>query len=90
MTRTEVFYANITLQSLCDEVIRACHVQNYDRAIRQFYNVIQTVSPVLESVFSDMEFYNQDMELVNPEAVSAALQSIVDTQESSDYILMAD
>ncbi|MCM1157840.1 MAG: DUF115 domain-containing protein [Bacteroidales bacterium] len=46
--------------------------------------------PVLEAVFADIGFYNQEMEIVNPEGISVALQSMMKAQETGDYVLLGD
>lgn len=90
MTRQEIYNKCILIQYWIQRVITACHNQNYDRAIRSFQTVIATLMPVLEAVFADMEFYNQEMDLVNPQGISASLQDITNAQECRDYVLLAD
>ncbi len=90
MTRKQIYDTNVQLQSYIDSIVYACHTQNYDKVVREFTNLTHHFSLVLEAVFSDLDFYNQEMELVNPEGVSLSLQDILQAQENQDYVLLAD
>lgn len=90
MTRYQIYNKNIQLQYMANIIVTACHVQNYDRAVRTFRNLTTVLMSVLEAVFADIEFYNQEMELVNPQGISASLQDIMTAQENADYVLLAD
>lgn len=90
MTRQQIYGTNIQLQSIIQNIIYACHTQNYDRVVRTFTDMTNRLMSVLESVFEDVSFYNQELELVNPEGVSASLQDILAAQENKDYVLLAD
>lgn len=90
MTRQEVYDTNIQLQNITHEIIHACHIQNYDRVVRLFTEMTERLMRVLETVFADLEFYNQEEEVVYPGGVSASLQDIATAQENQDYVLLAD
>lgn len=90
MTRKQIYQKNVLLQSIIHEIISACHIQNYDKAVREFSVLTNNLMQVLEAVFADISFYNQEMELVNPEGVSAALQDMLKAQENGDYVLLGD
>ncbi len=90
MTTQEVYDTNIQLQTITHEIIYACHVQNYDKVVRLFTEMTGRLLQVLESVFAQLDFYNQDVEVVYPDGVSASLQDMVNAQESQDYVLLAD
>ena len=90
MTRQQIYCTNTLLQGIAFSIIRACHVQNYDKVVRTFTDLTNNLMSVLDAVFSDLSFYNQEMELVNPEGVSASLQDILVAQENKDYVLLAD
>ena len=90
MTRQQIYSANIYLQSIIDNIIYACHTQNYDKVIRTFTDVTKRLMSVLEAVFADISFYNQEMDIVNPVGVNASLQDILVAQENKDYVLLAD
>lgn len=91
MTRQEIYTYNIRIQNQANWVITACRIQNYDQVVRRFGLLVeQLLMPVLEAVFADIGFYNQEIEIVNPEGISAALQSIMEAQETKDYVLLGD
>ena len=90
MTRQQIYNTNVQLQAIIRQIIYGCHVQNYDRVVRSFTDMTNHFMQVLESVFADISFYNQEMEIVNPDGISASLQSILEAQERGDYILLAD
>lgn len=90
MTREEIYRKNIELQSIAHDIIGACHIQNYDRVVRLFTRLTTGFMQVIESVFQDLEFFNQEDLVVNPEGVSASLQDILCAQENQDYVLLAD
>ena len=90
MTRQQIYNTNIELQSMTEKIVHACHIQNYDYVVRNFTTVTENLMLVLEAVFADISFYNQETELVNPEEISLALQDILAAQDSQDYVLMAD
>lgn len=90
MTRQQIYYHNIKIQYLVNQIIIACHIQNYDKAARLFRELTTTLMPVLDAVFADIGFYNQELELVNPQGISASLQDIMTAQEGKDYVLLAD
>lgn len=90
MTRQQIYSTNIQLQSVIGEIIYACHIQNYDRVVRMFTDMTNHLMQVLESVFSDISFYNQEMDIVNMQGVTASLQGIMKAQENKDYVLLSD
>ena len=90
MSREEVYVVNLTMQTMTYRTILDCRMQNYEQAVMRFSGVVKELSRVLADVFSDIDFYNQEMELINPEAVSASLQEIMTAQENKDYVLFAD
>lgn len=90
MTKQQIYNANIQLQSIIESIIHACHVQNYDKVVRSFTNMTDYLMRVLESVFGDIAFYNQEIDIVNPEGINASLQDILLAQENKDYVLLAD
>ena len=90
MTRQQIYNKNIQLQRFICIIINACYVQNYDRVLRYFTIFSKSFMEILESVLADLEYYNQEMELVNVEGVTMSLQSILAAQENKDYILLAD
>ena len=87
MTRQQIYNTNVQLQAIIRQIIYGCHVQNYDRVVRSFTDMTNHFMQVLESVFADISFYNQEMEIVNPDGITASLQSILEAQERGDYIL---
>lgn len=90
MTKQEIYSINVQLQSVIEQIIYACHTQNYDKVVRTFTDLTNNLMQVLEAVFTDVHFYNQEVELVNPEGVNASLQDILAAQENNDYVLLAD
>lgn len=90
MTRRQIYNTNVQLQAIIEQIIYACHTQNYDRVVRTFTDLTNNLMLVLESVFSDIDFYNQEMDIVSPEGVNASLQDILIAQEDRDYVLLAD
>ena len=90
MTRQQIYRTNVQLQMVTDQIIHACHIQNYDKVVRLFTELTTKLMQVLESVFLDMSFYNQQALVVSPEGVSASLEDMMSTQENQDYVLLAD
>lgn len=90
LTRQQIYQTNAVLQSTIHQIISACHVQNYDKAIRSFTDMNGNLMLVLEAGFSDLSFYNQETEVVNPDGVSMALNDMLTAQECGDYVLFAD
>lgn len=90
MTKQQIYETNIQLQSVVNEIIYNCHIQNFDKVILPFGYLTDSLMQVLEAVFSDIGFYNQNAEVVNPEGISDSLQNIMMAQESQDYVLLAD
>ena len=90
MTRQQIYNVNVQLQSMTDKIVYACHTQNYDRVVRTFTDLTNNLMLVLESVFMDINFYNREMDIVDPEGVNVSLQSILVAQENKDYVLLAD
>lgn len=90
MTRQQIYTTSTQLQSHIRRIIYACHIQNYDYVVRTFTQVTDFLMKILEAVFTDLSYYNQDMELVSPEGISASLQDILAAQENKDYVLLAD
>lgn len=90
MTRKQIYQTNVYVQSIIHRIISACRVQNYDKAIRSFVDMNGNLMQILEAVFSDLSFYNQETEIVNPEGVGMALNDMLTAQECGDYVLFAD
>jgi hypothetical protein len=90
MTREQIYNTNIQLQYIINKIINACRVQNYDVVVRSFTTLTGNLMPVLEAVFSDISYYNQEIEIVNPNQISNALQDMLLAQENKDYVLLAD
>lgn len=90
MNRKEIYTANIQLQEMTEKIISACHTQNYDRVVRTFTDLTARLMKVLEEVLTDLSFYNQEMEIVNPDGINASLHEILTAQENKDYVLFAD
>lgn len=90
MTRQQIYNTNVLLQSIIEKIIYYCHIQNYDKVVRTFTDLTNNLMRVLEAVFADIEFYNQEMDIVNPMGVNASLQDIMVAQENKDYVLLAD
>lgn len=90
MTREQVYNTNIQLQYIINKIIYACRVQNYDVVVRSFTTLTGNLMPVLGAVFSDIAYYNQEIEIVNPNQISNALQDMLLAQENKDYVLLAD
>ena len=90
MEKQQIFKTNIQLQYIINKIITACRIQNYDYVVRNFTNLTGSLMPVLEAVFSDISYYNQEVEIVNPNQISSALQDMLMAQENKDYVLLAD
>lgn len=90
MTREQIYNTNIQLQYIINKIINACRVQNYDVVVRSFTTLTGNLMPVLEAVFSDIAYYNQEIDIVNPNEISNALQDMLLAQENKDYVLLAD
>lgn len=90
MTKQQIYNANIQLQVIIETIIHSCHIQNYDKVVRTFTDLTNNLMQVLEAVFADIDFYNQEMDIVNPVGVNASLQDILTAQENKDYVLLAD
>lgn len=90
MTKQQIYYTNIQLQYIINKIINACRIQNYDVVVRSFTTLTGNLMPVLEAVFSDIAYYNQEIEIVNPNQISNALQDMLLAQENKDYVLLAD
>ena len=90
MTKQQIYYTNIQLQYIISKIINACRVQNYDVVVRSFTTLTGNLMPVLEAVFSDIAYYNQEIDIVNPNEISNALQDMLLAQENKDYVLLAD
>lgn len=90
LTRQQIYQTNALLQSTIHRIISACHIQNYDKAIRTFTDMNDNLMLMLDAVFSDISFYNQETELVNTDSVSIALNDMLTAQECGDYVLFAD
>ena len=78
------------LQYSVNTIIYACRTQNYDKVVRNFTAMTNLLMQVLNELFENIAYYNQEMEIVNPESVSAALEDILTAQDNRDYILVAD
>ncbi|MCI8509157.1 MAG: motility associated factor glycosyltransferase family protein [Lachnospiraceae bacterium] len=90
MTRQQIYTTSTQLQYHIREAIYACHTQNHDRVVRILATVINVLVQRLEEVFADISYYNQEIELVNLEAINLSLQDILAAQENKDYVLLAD
>lgn len=90
MTKQQLYENNIRIQSLAHRIVDACRVQNYDTVVRTFTDMTTMLMSDLDVVFSEISYYNQEMELVNPDSVSASLQDMLMAQENEDYVLLAD
>lgn len=80
MTKQQIYNTNVLLQSITENIIYYCHTQNYDKVVRTFTTLTNNLRRVLEAVFADLDFYNQEMELVNPEGINDSLQGILAAQ----------
>ncbi|MCM1499672.1 MAG: DUF115 domain-containing protein [Clostridium sp.] len=90
MTRQQIYNTNIMLQSTIDKIIYYCQIQNYDQVVRTFTVLTNNLTQVLEAVFADIAYYNQELDIVNPEEITLALQEILTAQACGDYVLLAD
>lgn len=90
MTRQQIYTTSTQLQYHIREAIHACHVQNHDRVVRILATVINVLVQMLETVFADLSYYNQEIELVSMEGINLSLQDILCAQEHKDYVLLAD
>ncbi len=90
MTRQQIYITSTQLQYHIREAVYTCRTQNYDRVIRIFTTVINVLMQMLEAVFADLSYYNQEIELVSMEGINLSLQDILAAQENKDYILLAD
>ncbi len=90
MTKQQIYTTSTQLQYQIHEIIYACHIQNYDCVVRNFITVTDLFMQMLEEVFADLSYYNQEIELVNLEGINLSLQDILAAQENKDYVLLAD
>lgn len=90
MTKQQIYETNIQLQNVISEIVFYCHIQNQDKVVRTFTDMTAMLMNVLDAVFADMDFYNREMELVNPDGISASLQDIMTAQANKDYVLLGD
>ncbi|MDE5864577.1 MAG: DUF115 domain-containing protein [Lachnospiraceae bacterium] len=90
MTRRQIYHTNVMLQSIIDKIIYYCQIQNYDQVVRTFTMLTDNLMRVLEAVFADISYYNQEIDMVNPEEITLALQDILAAQTGGDYVLLAD
>ena len=90
MTKQNIYQNSTRIQYLVHRIVASCRVQNYDVVVRTFTAMTELLMPLLDAVFSDITYYNQEMDVVNPEGVSASLQDILMAQENRDYVLLGD
>ena len=90
MTKQNIYQNSTRIQYLVHRIVASCRVQNYDVVVRTFTAMTELLMPLLDAVFSDITYYNQEMDVVNPDGVSASLQDILMAQENKDYVLLGD
>lgn len=90
MTKQNIYQNSTRIQYLVHRIVASCRVQNYDVVVRTFTTMTELLMPLLDAVFSDLSYYNQELDIVNPEGVSASLQDILMAQENKDYVLLGD
>lgn len=90
MTKQNIYQNSTRIQYFVHRIVVACRVQNYDVVVRTFTTMTELLMPLLDAVLSDLSYYNQEMDIVNPEGVSASLQDILMAQENKDYVLLGD
>ena len=90
MTKQNIYQNSTRIQYLVHRIVASCRVQNYDVVVRTFTAMTELLMPLLDAVFSDITYYNQEMDVVNPDGVSASLQDILMAQENRDYVLLGD
>ncbi len=88
--KNRIYYTITQLQYSVNTIIYACRTQNYDKVVRNFTTMTDLLMQVLNELFENIAYYNQEMEIVNPESVSSALEDILTAQDNRDYILVAD
>lgn len=87
MTLREVHNLNIKLQYRSDTIVKAVHIQNYDKALR---NLMQLTTELSGFVAGCAELKSTIGMDVTESGISDFLMTIIEAQKSNDYILIAD
>lgn len=85
-----IFSRNISLINLADEVIFYLRSQNYDRALRTAYRLINILSNQIEMILINTDYFNKKYVVVDHDETLSIVANLCKAQESRDYILLAD
>lgn len=84
------FYKNIEMIDQINRMIYFIRTQNYDRGLRISGSIMKNFQETLPYLAACQEFYNEDKLRMDIEQVMGMLNSLLDAQESRDYVLLAD
>lgn len=84
------FYKNQELMEKIDRIIYYFRVENLDRALRLTGVVLKDLSKLIPLYAQIADFLNEDMIRMDIDYVAGMLNSLLEAQETQDYVLLAD
>lgn len=86
----QIYYHNINILSMIDEVIYCLRSQNYRHALDQSIKIIDQTSHMLNQLFQSKEYFNNEYDMVHEETIICLLKGLLEAQDDNDYVLLAD
>ncbi|MDF2609542.1 MAG: hypothetical protein K0R92_1016 [Lachnospiraceae bacterium] len=92
MTREidHIFNKNIELLNYSSKTILYLRLQNFKRGMTYAIHAIDMMVSVLECLLRNQSYFNENTLLVNSNSINQMLYELLNAQENSDYILLAD
>lgn len=85
-----IFDQNITLLALTDRIIFYFRRQNYAAALSLATEAINALNTLIESILVYSTYFNENNDPVKVQSIVRMLDTLLDAQTKSDYILLAD
>lgn len=85
-----IFFSHSKLICLSDKAISAFRVQNYYKGLGYLRLIIDTTVDIAPEILRNQDYFNEDMQVVHEDIVNSILSSLLEANETFDYVLLAD
>ncbi|MBH1942482.1 motility associated factor glycosyltransferase family protein [Mobilitalea sibirica] len=86
----KIFSLNKEILQLSDKTITHLRLQNFREAFKFCNKTIDTLSAVMESIFVNAAYFNDEVVIVDESWIESMLCNLLNAQEMKDYVLLAD
>lgn len=90
MRKKQIKESNTKILKRCHRAVESIRMQQYLYGIRHTKAVIDLLSHNMDAVLGEKDFFNQNMVLVDENAIAGMLAEMLRAMEERDYVYLAD